>query len=77
MSLLAEGGKEIDHTIFVYRDPIKFLKFTLDYVFYKGKNIDVIGYLSLPDDSLVDQDIGNPNKSYPSDHYALAFTFGI
>lgn len=49
----------------------------IDYVFYRGDNIRVTGYLGLPKCDKIDQDIGNPAVNHPSDHYAIAFKYEI
>ena len=69
-------GKEPPFTTFKYRESTGYQKRTIDYVFYNG-SITTTGYLKMPEESQIDQDMANPCKDHPSDHYALAFTFDL
>lgn len=50
-------------------------KKTFDYVFYLGDSLEIIKYLAIPEEKLINFDVTNPCINYPSDHYSIAFTF--
>jgi len=70
-------GSEPTHTTFSFTSREGYKKRTIDYVFLEGKNVEVTGYLALPDEDKVDQVMANPCSNHPSDHYALGFAIDI
>jgi mRNA deadenylase 3'-5' endonuclease subunit Ccr4 len=70
------NGRQLPST-FKIREQIGLVSHTIDFIFFTDSSLALVKLLNMLDESEIDQEIGLPNLTFPSDHISLVCDFKI